>query len=342
MHLRIHRPGAVLAAAALSMLSVQAGAADRFISIATGGTAGIYFPLGGAMGKLWTDNIPGIQATAEVTGASVENTRLVVSEEAFAAIGTGNVVYEAYNGSGRFEKRGAQPVLAIGALYPNAIQIATLAGSGITGLEDLKGKRVSVGAPGSGTEVMNNDVFGALGMSYDAFATAARLSYAETTAAMKDGNLDAGSLSVGLGASALLDLASTRDMELVCMTPDEVDRITAAFPYYSPFTIPGGTYPGVEADCLTIQVANHLFVRADADEDLVHQMTKVLYENTDKLVQTSKAATTVSPAYAMESTVVPLHPGAVRYYREAGVEVPAKVLKDGADAVGALGITPGS
>jgi TRAP transporter TAXI family solute receptor len=317
---------AVIAGVAFAISSTQSAAADRFISVATGGTAGIYFPLGGAMGKLWTDNIPGVQATAEVTGASVENTRLVVSGEAFVALGTGNVVYEAHNGTGRFEKRGSQPVLAIGAMYPNAIQIATLAGSGIEGLEDLKGKRVSIGAPGSGTEVMNKDVFGAVGITYDALATAARLSYAETTSAMKDGNLDAGSLSVGLGASALLDLASTRDMDLVCMTEDEVDEITAKFPYYSAFTIPGGTYSGVEDDCLTIQVANHLFVRADSGEDLVYQMTKVLYENTDKLVQTTKAASTVSPAYAMESTVVPLHPGAARYYQEVGVQVPARLL----------------
>jgi TRAP transporter TAXI family solute receptor len=132
------------------------------LAIATGGTPprGIYYPLGGALGKLWTDGIDGVQATAEVTGASVENTRLVVSDEAQAAIGTGNVVYEAYNGTGRFEPRGKQPILAIGALYPNAIQIATLEDTGIEGLTDLKGKRVSVGAPGSGTEAMNKDVFG--------------------------------------------------------------------------------------------------------------------------------------------------------------------------------------
>lgn len=318
-----HRPlRALLIAAALMGSSAQASAADRFISIATGGTAGIYFPLGGALAKLWTDRIPDLQATAEVTGASVENTRLVVSEDAFAAIGTGNVIYEAYHGSGRFEARGAQPILAIGALYPNAIQIATLADTGIQGLGDLKGKRVSVGAPGSGTEAMNRDVFKALGMDYDAFAKTARLSYAETTSALKDGNLDAGSLSVGLGASALVDLASTRDMRLVCMTDAEIDAVTEAFPFYSAFKIPGGTYTGVEADCPTIQVANHLFVKADADPDLVYQMTKILFENQPKLAQTSAAAAVVSPEYAMASTAVPLHPGALRYYEEIGIEVP--------------------
>jgi TRAP transporter TAXI family solute receptor len=307
---------------ALILSALPATAADKFLSIATGGTAGIYYPLGGALGKLWTDGIDGVRATAEVTGASVENTRLVVSEEAQAAIGTGNVVYEAYNGTGRFEPRGKQPILAIGALYPNAIQIATLVESGIEGLTDLKGKRVSVGAPGSGTEAMNKDVFGAVGMGYDDFATAARLSYAETTGAMKDGNLDAGSLSVGLGASALVDLASTRDMALVCMTDEEIAAVTAEFPFYSAFIIPGGTYPGVEEDCPTIQVANHLFVHADADPDLVYQMTKLLFENQPKLEQTSAAAAVVSPEYAMASTVVPLHPGALRYYEETGVGVP--------------------
>ncbi len=313
--------GLTLTLAALLATST-ATAAERFVSIATGGTAGIYYPLGGALGKLWTDGIEGVQATAEVTGASVENTRLVVSDEAQVAIGTGNVVYEAYNGTGRFEPRGKQPILAIAALYPNAIQIATLEGADIEGLSDLKGKRVSVGAPGSGTEAMNKDVFEAAGITYDDFASAARLSYAETTAAMKDGNLDAGSLSVGLGASALVDLASTRDMRLVCMTDAEIDAVTEAFPFYSAFKIPGGTYTGVEADCPTIQVANHLFVKADADPDLVYQMTKILFENQPKLAQTSAAAAVVSPEYAMASTAVPLHPGALRYYEEIGIEVP--------------------
>jgi TRAP transporter TAXI family solute receptor len=321
--------GLTLSCAALLATSA-ATAADRFVSIATGGTAGIYYPLGGALGKLWTDGIDGVQATAEVTGASVENTRLVVSDEAQAAIGTGNVVYEAYNGTGRFEPRGKQPILAIGALYPNAIQIATLEDTGIDGLSDLKGKRVSVGAPGSGTEAMNKDVFEAIGITYDDFATTARLSYAETTAAMKDGNLDAGSLSVGLGASALVDLASTRDMLLVCMLDEETNAVTKALPYYSAFTIPGGTYTGFDEDCPTIQVANHLFVKADTDPDLVYQMTKILFENQPKLEQTSAAAAVVSPEYAMASTVIPMHPGALRYFDEVGIEVP-EALRAGAD-----------
>jgi TRAP transporter TAXI family solute receptor len=182
----------------------------------------------------------------------------VISGEAYAALGlgTGNVVYEAYHGAGRFEKRGKQPLLAIGARYPNAIQIATLKDSGIEGLTDLKGKCVSVGAPGSGIEALNRDVFGAVGITYDQFETAARLSYAETTSAMKDGNLDAGSPSLGLGARALTDLASTRDMALVCMQPGETEAVTGAFPYYSAFVIPANTYPGVDHDCATIQVAN--------------------------------------------------------------------------------------
>ncbi len=330
-HASTSRLTALLAAAAIALAQAPA-AADRFLSIATGGTAGIYFPLGGTLGKLWTDKIPDLQVTAEVTGASVENTRLLVTGEAQAALGTGNVVFAAYHGSGRFAQRGRQPILAIGALYPNAIQIATLASSSISGLEGLRGKRVSVGAPGSGTEAMNKDIFNALGITYDDFASAARLSYAETTSAMKDGNLDAGSLSVGLGASALMDLASTRDMALVCMTDDEIATVTEAFPYYSAFTIPGDTYPGVSDDCATIQVANHLFVPADADPELVYQMTRVLFESRAKLVQTSAALATASPDYAMASTVIPLHPGAVRYYEELGVEVPAALRPTGGGA----------
>jgi TRAP transporter TAXI family solute receptor len=135
---------------------------------------------------------------------------------------------------------------------------------------------------------------------------------------------------VGLGASALVDLASTRNMLLVCMTDTEIDAVTQAFPYYSAFNIPGGTYPGFDEDCPTIQVANHLFVKADADPGLVYQMTKILFENQPKLAQTSAAAAVVSPEYAMASTVIPLHPGALRYFDEIGIDVP-KSLRPGSN-----------
>ncbi|AEB12322.1 TRAP transporter solute receptor, TAXI family [Marinithermus hydrothermalis DSM 14884] len=306
----------------LLLLGGVAGAQVTRISIATGGTGGIYFPLGGGMAKVWTDFVEGVEATAEVTGASVENVRLVVLDEAQVALGTGNVVFQAYAGTGRFEGK-PQPILAIGAMYPNALQIATLSSTGIRRIADLKGKRVSVGAPGSGTEVMTKSVLEVLGVTYADFAQLQRLSFAENVNALKDGAIDAGSWSVGLGASSLVDLATTRDMELVCMTPEEQQKVQEAFSYYAPFTIPAGTYPGVDYDCPTVQVANVLFVHRDADPELVYQLTRALYEHKDALEQIHPVAQIISPEYALNSTPIPFHPGALRYYEELGLEVPA-------------------
>jgi TRAP transporter TAXI family solute receptor len=205
------------------------------------------------------------------------------------------------------------------------MHIVTLVDSGIRTLADLRGKRVSVGAPGSGTEAMNRDMLAAVGMSFDQLAEAARLPFTATAAAIEHGRLDAGSLSVGLGSRALLDLASARHLALVCLSQAEQAAVTTAHSYYSRFAIPKDTYPGVDYACPTIQAANHLFVRADADPELVYRLTKVMFDNEAKLGKI-QAAAAAGTEYALQSTIIPLYPGALRYYRERGIQVPERLL----------------
>lgn len=305
---------------------LAAPAADRPLSIATGGTGGVYYPLGVSLAELWTANIGGIKAEARATGGAVENIKLLESGDVGAALGIGSIVHQAYHGSAPFAEGDKGRVLAIGALYPNPAHIVTLSDSGIRSLSDLNGKRVSVGAPGSGTEVMSHDLLSAVGISFADLRMAARLSFTDTADAVGDGRLDAGILSVGLTSTALLEMARAHPMALVCMSEAEQDAIVAAHPFYRSYTIPARTYAGVEAACPTIQVANQLVVRADEDADLVYRLTKVMYQNLPALVEAAEDAAAISPKYAMDATVIPLHPGALRYYQEVGVAVPEHLL----------------
>ncbi len=291
------------------------------ISIATGGTGGVYYPLGGGMAEVWSKYVPGVEASAEVTGASVENVRLVVSGEAQVALGTSGVVVQAFEGSGKFKGR-PQPILAIGAMYPNAWQFVTVAETGIRRIADIQGKRVSTGSPGSGTAVMTRAILKTLGYEPGKAFKEFRLSFAEQVSALKDGTIDVGAWSVGLGPGSLIDLATTRKMVLVCMTPEEQKKVSAAHAYYKPFTIPAGTYNGQTEDCLTVGTPNVLFVKADADPELVYQLTKALFEHTEDLAKIHPAAKTISPDYVLQATLIPLHPGAIRYFEEAGYQVP--------------------
>ncbi len=313
-------------AACLLAGSIEVPGAERTLTIATGGEGGVYHPLGVVLAALWTGNIEGLAVEEKTTGGSVENMRLVESGAAGAAFGTASVVYAAYHRTGPFKDSGKGKLLAIGALYPNAVQIVTLRKSGLRSLGDLKGKRVSVGAPGSGTEAITHDVLSAVGISYEQLGMAARVPFAETVSAVGDGRLDAASLSVGLGSSALEKLAAEHSIALVCMSPAEQDAIVAAHPAYTRYTIPQGSYSGVDYPCPTVQVANQLVVRADEDADLVYRLTKVMYENRADLAKVTPDLATLGPAYVMDATVIPLHPGALRYYREIGAVVPQRLL----------------
>lgn len=311
----------IKALAAASLLVAAPVYADEQLSVATGGTGGVYYPMGGGLAEIINKHVDGYAATAEVTGASVENMGLVATGDADFAIGLADTVYQAYTGTGKFDGQQLGDTRAVGSLYANMVQIVTLDGSGIASLEDLKGKRVSVGAPGSGTEVNARTIIEANGMSFDDF-DAQRLNFNETADALKNGDIDAGFWSVGAPTSSILNLATTNTIAIVPLSDDQVAKAQAVSPVMAPLSLPGGIYDGVADAVSTIGVPNVLVVSAQTSDDLVYAVTKALYENIADLQAVHPAANETTVEFSMNATPIPLHPGALRYYEEIGATIP--------------------
>lgn len=310
---------ALCATAALGFSGVQA----ESLSIATGGTGGTYYPLGGGLAELISNNLDGYSAVAEVTGASVENMGLVHRQDSDLAIALADTVFQAYNGGERFNGNRLD-VVALASLYPNAVQIVTLAGSDINSLADLRGKRVSVGAPGSGTEVNANAILEGNGISYDDF-TALRLNFNETADAIRDGDIDAGFWSVGPPTSSILSLATTRDIKLLSMSEEEVANALELEPVFAPYSLRAGLYEGMDEAVATVGIPNVLTVNTAMSEELAYQITKLMFEEVEYLRDIHPAANDTTVEFALTSTPIPLHPGAIRYYEEIGADIPARL-----------------
>ncbi|MFP4043127.1 MAG: TAXI family TRAP transporter solute-binding subunit [Rhodosalinus sp.] len=311
----------ILAAAAAVAIGGTAQAQD--LSIATGGTGGTYYPYGGGLAELIGKHIDGASATAEVTGASVENMALISRGDSDLAIALADTVVDAYEGNGQFEGR-AVDARALASIYPNAIQIVTLADSGVESLSDLEGKRVSVGAPGSGTEVNARRILEANGITYDDI-DAQRLNFNETADALRDGDIDAGFWSVGPPTSSIMNLAATRDIRLVPLSDEEVQAGIDQHGTFAAYSLRAGIYEGVEEAVPTIAVPNVLVVHADMDEDLAYQITMNMFENVDELIAVHPAANDTTVDFSLGATPIPMHAGALRYYEETGAEIPDRL-----------------
>ncbi|SFG44654.1 hypothetical protein SAMN04488020_102259 [Palleronia marisminoris] len=309
------------AIAALAVLAAGPAVAQSQLSIATGGTGGVYYPMGGGLAEVINNHVEGVSATAEVTGASVENMGLIATGDADLAIALADTVQQAYAGTGRFEGQQLPMVRAIGSLYANMVQIVTTADSGIESIDDLAGKRVSVGAPGSGTEVNAQTLLEANGMVFEDF-DAQRLNFNETADALANGDIDAGFWSVGAPTSSILNLATTQDIRMVPLTDEQVAAAQEADPTFTSLSLPGGTYEGVDEEITTIGVPNVLVVSSEMDEDMVYQVTRAMYENIAELRAVHPAAEETTVDFTMSATPVPLHPGAIRYFEETGAEIP--------------------
>ncbi len=311
-----------IALAASLIFGAAASAQD--LSIATGGTGGTYYPYGGGLAELIGKYVDGATATAEVTGASVENMALIAQQESDLAIALADTVYAAVNGT--VEPFTDRPVdaRALASIYPNAVQIVTLADSGIESLEDLRGKRVSVGAPGSGTEVNAEQVLTADGITYDDIDEQ-RLNFNETADALRDGDIDAGFWSVGPPTSSILNLAATRDIAMVPLTRGtRSTRPSSRSRSSRPTRCARGLYEGV-GEVQTISIPNVLVVNAAMDDELAYQITKAMFEHVDELIAVHPAANDTTVEFSLNSTPIPLHPGAIRYYEETGATVPDKL-----------------
>jgi uncharacterized protein len=292
------------------------GADSRRLSIATGGTGGVYFVYGGGLAKLISSSLEGYEATAEVTSASVDNMTLIADEKTAIAFTLADTASDAVQGRGSFKE--PVPAQALARLYTNYTQVVTTAGKGIERIEDLKGKRVSVGSPNSGTEVIALRILEAAGLDPQADLRRQQLGVAESVQAIKDGSLDAFFWSGGLPTGAVTDLASSRKIALL-PTDDYVAPLRSRYgEAYAKTTIEAGTYKGVSQGVAVIGVPNYLVVNRSMSEDLAYQLTKLLFEKKSELVKVHPEANNLDLATAQRVTPLELHPGARRYYQEAG------------------------
>ncbi|HRD24057.1 MAG: TAXI family TRAP transporter solute-binding subunit, partial [Candidatus Fonsibacter ubiquis] len=301
---------ALIAALLLTSNSAKAQSAE-FINILTGGTAGVYYPLGSALTKIYGDNIKGSKVQVQVTKASVENLNLLQEGKGEIAFVLGDSAKDAWAGN---EDAGFKNKLdklrIIGAIYPNYVQIVASKGSNIKTLADLKGKRISVGAAKSGTELNARAVLAAAGMSYKDLGKVEYLPFAESVELIKNRQLDATLQSAGLGVASLKDLANSVEINVVAVPADVVKKMGAPF---IPGTIPAETYKGQTTAVSTTAIVNYLVTRKDVSDATAYQMTKLFYENLPALVAAHSAAKDINVKDAASNPPLPLHPGAAKY-----------------------------
>ncbi len=281
-------------------------------AIATGGPAGLYYPYGGGMASIWSKYLTDVNVKAEVTGGSVINVIQVARKESEMGIAMADVVTDAYLGQGLFPE--PLPLRVLFPAYPNIIHILTLSDSGVKSASDLKGKRVSLGAAGSGTSVAAENVLTGLDIKFEDFAPM-YLSFGETTSALKDGSIDVGFVVGGLGISAVTELAVTRDLTIVPLSPTEVSKLNARYPAYAAYKIPGTTYNGIEADIQSLGIWSAVVVHEEMSERLAYQLSCTIYQHHEELLKVSQVAKAMIVSNINQIAGVPLHEGTKRFLR---------------------------
>jgi TRAP transporter TAXI family solute receptor len=285
--------------------------------VLTGGTSGVYYPLGVAIGKIYSDQIPNVKTQVQATKASVENLNMLQQGRGEIAFALGDALKAAWEGDqdAGFKSK-LRRLRTIGAIYPNYIQIVATSDSGIRTLADLRGKSLSVGAPKSGTELNTRAILAAAGLSYKDLGKVEYLPFAESIDLMKNRQLDATLQSAGLGVASLKDLSNSVDITLVSVPKEVVERMG---PPFVPETIPANTYPGQDKDVPTAAIINYLVTSSAVSDDLAYQMTRLIFESLPELANAHAAGKEIKLATAAAGSPVPLHPGAIRYYREKGL-----------------------
>jgi TRAP transporter TAXI family solute receptor len=267
----------------------------------------------------------GLSASAEATGASVENLRLISSGDSDLAISQGDAAYQAFHGEGEFADAPVETNTLM-VLYPNVYHAVSLASIHdrleLNCFSDIAGRRFSVGAPGSGNELATNLVFEALGMSPESDISRQRYAYAETARALREGQVDAGSWVVGEGHGSLGELEATDPIHLVPICDDEVEQVTDVYPFYTPHTISAETYSTVDDDVPTIALWNVVSVSAEMSQERGYELAKALYENAESIGQVYAGAADYLNLEMLENSPVPLHPGVIQYAEEQGVSIP--------------------
>jgi len=254
----------------------------------------------------------------------VENVKLAHKGETVIGEVMGDVAVAGFNGLSKFKGK-KHDILSMAIMYPNLLQVVVLKKSGITNIEQVKGKKISSGSPGSGTNFMAETVFKALGIALDSYKDS-RLSFTETGNALRDGTIDVGFWSVGPGTSSILDLATTHDIHIISFTPAQQKQIMAANKEYSAVDLAGGVYKGVDNAIPTIGVWNVMICQASLNTDLVYKLVKALYEHQGYLLKIHPSASYTTAENAVKYSPIPLHPGTIKYLKEKGLAVPAKLM----------------
>ena len=308
----------LLLVTAMMLASCSKNAKKDYI-LATGGTGGTYYPFGGAIANIWNTKVENMNVTAQATGASAENLRLINKGEAEYAIVQNDVMDYAYNGTDLFAGEKLANIMTIGTLYPEVVQIAVSKDSGIKSVADFKGKRISVGDAGSGVEFNAKQIMEGYGLTFDDIKKS-NLSFKESAEGIQNGTLDGCFVTAGVPNAALQELAFTAGLTLVPVDGDAAKKICEKYGYYTQTTIPGGTYKGTDDDTPALAIKATLAVNSKLDEQTVYEMTKALFENLNELATAHAKGKEVSAKAAVTGVSVPFHPGAKKYFKEIGLE----------------------
>lgn len=288
--------------------------------IATGGTGGTYYPLGGAISQVWKDNVAGLDVTVTATGASVENLRLLASGETHLAMAMNGPAQAAWTGKGDFEGNQINNIAAVGVIYPEVMQIIAPAGAGIEKVADLKGKRVSIGPVGSGTASAALTILESFELDPDQDIQKFQDNFADAARKIKDGQLDAAFAVLAVPAGNVIDITTSTPVTIVDVDGEGLQKMLEADPTFSPYEIPGGTYEGQDDAAYTVSQWAVLYVQKELPEDIIYEMTKVMYEKTEDIARGHDRGNQINIDNALKGVEpVELHPGAVKYYTEKGL-----------------------
>jgi hypothetical protein len=313
----------IVAVLGLSLAGAAALAQQKTLAIGTGGTGGVYYPLGGGLANVLSKSIPNLQATAEVTGGSVDNLKLIGSGQSEVAFSMADAALDAFNGADKF-KSGKVAVRTLLVLYPNRMHVVTIEGTGIEKMADLKGKRVSTGSPGSATEVMAFRVMEAAGLDKDKDMKRERLGVAESVNAIKDRKIDAFFWVGGLPTAAVTDLGATPGVKIKMIDhADVVDKMNAKYgALYAAGVIPAKTYPGQDKDNAISVVWNILVTDDKMADAMAYDIVKTIFDKKSDLVAVHQEAASIDLKYQLkDNSPVPWHPGAVKYLAEHGAKM---------------------
>jgi hypothetical protein len=313
--------GLAVLALAVAFLPLQpAHSAKKFVTIASGWVAGVYYPLAGALSRIAHEKLPDVKITVESSGASVANAKLIGSGDADLAILQNDIAFYALKGVKPMFDKPVENIRGVCSLYPEHVQIQALKKANIHSVADLKGKRVAVGPLGSGTEQNALQILEVFGLKFEDLGKVERLTATESSDYLKDGRIDAAFYTVGVGASAIVDTAMMTETTIVPVDGPQVDALIKKYPYYSKDTVPAGLYKGVDKAVPTVAVLAILVARAEMEADMLYRITKAMFENL-KTIETAHAkGKEVKLEKALVGMPIPVHPGAEKYYVEKGIK----------------------